>query len=259
MTTTKPPKPKKSKPAPPTTAPGEHLSDVIVHVPVDNLHPDPRNPRRITAQAKKRLLLSLQGNGFLEPVLARSEDGLILGGHQRWTVYKEAGQPTVPVRYVTGVSNQRARIINLALNAEDAQGRWDTELLRTLLAESAADGMDLALTGFEDNTLQKMLSTKAMETFDYMGEQPASGIPSQGNGNADSLPPGVGALASPAVPPRYDPLAPRTFDRYPLAIVLAQDDYTTWQAVKQALDQPNDAKALLLLVRFHADHAPQEA
>ncbi len=46
----------------------------IVQVPIDDLHPDPANPRRISAEALDRLTRSLREFGFLQPVIARHDE-----------------------------------------------------------------------------------------------------------------------------------------------------------------------------------------
>jgi ParB-like chromosome segregation protein Spo0J len=47
---------------------------VIELVPLDDLRPDPANPRRISDQELDALERSLREFGFVQPVLARRED-----------------------------------------------------------------------------------------------------------------------------------------------------------------------------------------
>jgi ParB-like chromosome segregation protein Spo0J len=46
----------------------------IVHVPIDELHPDPANPRKISADELDNLTRSLREFGFLQPVIARHDE-----------------------------------------------------------------------------------------------------------------------------------------------------------------------------------------
>jgi len=46
----------------------------LVQVPIDDLHPDPRNPRKISAEELDRLTRSLREFGFLQPVIARHDE-----------------------------------------------------------------------------------------------------------------------------------------------------------------------------------------
>jgi len=70
------------------------------------------------------------------------------------------------------LSAEQARLLNLALNR--ISGSWDQELLARLLAElNAVPGVDLTLSGFEEDELKKLLKSldarerrERMETFD---------------------------------------------------------------------------------------------
>ena len=72
----------------------------IVHIPIDELHPDPKNPRKISAEELDRLTRSLREFGFLQPVIARHDDHIVVGGHQRLVAARRIGLKTVPVIFV---------------------------------------------------------------------------------------------------------------------------------------------------------------
>ncbi|MDO8484481.1 MAG: ParB N-terminal domain-containing protein, partial [Candidatus Limnocylindrales bacterium] len=55
----------------------------VEEVPIDDLRPDPANPRRISDDELEALTRSLREVGFVQPVLARRDDGIEVGGHQR--------------------------------------------------------------------------------------------------------------------------------------------------------------------------------
>ena len=55
----------------------------VDEVPIDDLRPDPANPRRISEDELDALERSLRQFGFVQPVLARREDRTVIGGHQR--------------------------------------------------------------------------------------------------------------------------------------------------------------------------------
>ena len=58
-------------------------SFTVEQVAIERLRPDPANPRRISPVELESLTRSLSEWGFVQPVLARREDGLVIGGHQR--------------------------------------------------------------------------------------------------------------------------------------------------------------------------------
>ena len=66
----------------------------VVEVPIDDLRPDPANPRRISEAELEALTRSIREWGFVQPVLARAEDRTVIGGHQRLTA--GAAPPAAP-------------------------------------------------------------------------------------------------------------------------------------------------------------------
>ncbi len=69
----------------------------IEQVPVDALRPDTANPRRISDAELETLTRSIREFGFIDPVIARREDGTVIGGHQRLVAARKLGLKTVPV------------------------------------------------------------------------------------------------------------------------------------------------------------------
>jgi len=95
-------------------------------VPIDDLRPDPANPRRISEDELGTLERSLRRFGFVQPVLARREDQTVIGGHQRLVAARRLGLTSVPVTWLD-VSMEQARLLGLALNK--ISGSWDDALL----------------------------------------------------------------------------------------------------------------------------------
>ena len=55
----------------------------VEQVSIERLHPDPANPRRISDEELDALTRSMRTWGVVQPLLARREDGTVIGGHQR--------------------------------------------------------------------------------------------------------------------------------------------------------------------------------
>jgi hypothetical protein len=75
-------------------------SFTVEEVAIDQLRPDPANPRRIREEELESLTRSLRQFGFVRPVLARKQDGVVIGGHQRlvaarvsWRQMQPGSQP----------------------------------------------------------------------------------------------------------------------------------------------------------------------
>ena len=68
---------------------------IVDAVAIDDLRPDPANPRRISEDELDALERSLRQFGFVQPVLARREDRTVIGGHQRLVAARRLGLTTV--------------------------------------------------------------------------------------------------------------------------------------------------------------------
>jgi len=127
----------------------------VEEVAVDLLRPDPANPRRIGDDELDALERSLRQFGFVQPVLARREDGVVIGGHQRLVAARRLGLTSVPVIWLD-VSVEQARLLGLALNK--ISGTWDDALLARLLADlQATPDLDLTLSGFGEDEVKELL------------------------------------------------------------------------------------------------------
>ena len=144
----------------------------IEHVSIGELRPDPFNPRRISDDELEALTRSIREFGLVDPIIARREDKIVIGGHQRLVAARRLGLETVPVIFVD-LSVEQAKLLNLALNK--ISGDWDQELLARLLADlQAAPDVDVTLSGFGEDevaNLQKSLDAREKrdrpEGFDF--------------------------------------------------------------------------------------------
>jgi ParB-like chromosome segregation protein Spo0J len=128
---------------------------VIEQVPLEQLKPDPANPRRIDDAELDALTRSLQQWGLVQPIIARVADGVVIAGHQRLVAARRLGHATIPVIWLD-LSTERARALGVALNK--ISGTWDEELLARLLADlDAVPDLDLTLTGFDGDELGDLL------------------------------------------------------------------------------------------------------
>ena len=128
----------------------------VEHLPIADLHPDPRNPRRIAEAELAALTRSIATFGCVDPVLARRADRRVIAGHQRLVAARRAGLTTVPV-ILLDIAEEDARLLNVALNR--IGGEWDQDLLARLLIDlRATAARDLTLSGFAEPDLQDLLT-----------------------------------------------------------------------------------------------------
>jgi len=135
-------------------------------VAIDALRFDPLNPRTISDLELAHLSHSLAEFGFVQPVVARRSDNLVIGGHQRIEAARRLGWTEVPVLWWEG-NDRAARALNLALNK--IQGDWDNARLADVLAELASvESLNEALLGF-DTTLTSLAGFDTSEVLALLG------------------------------------------------------------------------------------------
>ena len=123
------------------------------------------NPRIMPDAEMRNLMASLKEFGFAQPVVARKEDGLILGGHQRVEAMKRiaaemgGGDIKIPVVWIAGLSDEKAKLLNVALNR--IHGEWDFEKLGDLFGTlTVADG-DFTVSGFSGKEIDDIIKLTA--------------------------------------------------------------------------------------------------
>lgn len=122
---------------------------------INDIRQHARNPRKINAQAMKRLKASIQRDPafmILRPIVVDGE-GIILGGNQRWLACKELGMVDLPDGWVIRATDltpeQRKRFILVDNAPAGMAGEWDMDTLK------ADWGLpELAELGFDVSTLQ---------------------------------------------------------------------------------------------------------
>ena len=129
-------------------------------LPVAGLRPWGRNPRRITRERLAALGRALAA----EPEMLRARplialpDGTVIAGNQRLAAAIELGWETVPT---VVVDLDEARAAEWALRDNRPYGTDIEDDVSVLLAELAAAGRDLELTGFDTADLDRLLQPVA--------------------------------------------------------------------------------------------------
>ena len=74
--------------------------DELTHLPLEAIHPNPRQPRRrFGADSTSALADSIRPQGVVQPVLVRPRPAggyELIAGERRWRAAQKAGQPTLP-------------------------------------------------------------------------------------------------------------------------------------------------------------------
>lgn len=133
----------------------------VVETPIDKLVPYARNPRR-NEEAVATVAASLAEFGWRQPIVV-DEDTVIVVGHTRYEAAKRLGMTSVPVHVAHGLTPAQLRAYRLMDNRSHQNASWDDELLKLELADLKLDEFDLALTGFEDDELARLLAEAPVE------------------------------------------------------------------------------------------------
>lgn len=121
---------------------------LVEYVPLDDLRPYPGNPRKISAKGLEKLKRSLQEFGFINPIIAQRNTGMIIAGHQRYKAAKALGIKEVPVLW-WDTDDETAKAYCIADNKLAEESEWDFTPLADLLSELDSGAFDITLTGFE--------------------------------------------------------------------------------------------------------------
>ncbi len=127
--------------------PGRRLA--ILWRKIDELTPDPRNPRSHRSEQIHRLARSIAAFGFNVPVLVDAELK-VLAGHGRLLAARELGWERVPTIALDHLGGTQARAFMIADNRLAEIATWNDRLLAEELRELSLPGLDLAIeaTGF---------------------------------------------------------------------------------------------------------------
>ncbi len=128
----------------------------VVDLPLERLIPYARNPRK-NADAIATVAASLAEFGWRQPIVV-DEAMVILAGHTRLEAARQLGLKTAPVHIARGLTPAQAKAYRLMDNRAHENAAWDEGLLGLEFQDLNGEDFDLALTGFDDAELDRMLA-----------------------------------------------------------------------------------------------------
>ncbi|MGH3076915.1 MAG: ParB/RepB/Spo0J family partition protein, partial [Gaiellaceae bacterium] len=103
---------------------GEGGQPELLHLSVESIHPNPRQPRRrFEPEAANGLAASIRHQGILQPIVVRrrEEGGYeLVAGERRWRAARSAGIPTLPA-LVRDVDDRDSLLLGLVENVAREQ------------------------------------------------------------------------------------------------------------------------------------------
>jgi hypothetical protein len=117
------------------------------------------NPRTLADHQRAAIGRGLEVFGHVGVIVARAEDGLLVGGHQRTgALLADDPEAATPVLFVAGLSDADAKALNVLLNNPNAAGDFDFPKLSALLSDLDGFGYDATVTGFSTAQLETLLT-----------------------------------------------------------------------------------------------------
>ncbi len=126
--------------------------------PLDRLVFYARNPRKNDA-AVDRMVASIRRFGFKVPIFVRSS-GEVVDGHLRLKAARELGMTHVPVILCDEWTEEEVKAFRLMVNRSVGWAEWDEELLGMELLDLRNLDFDLALTGFDEEEITRLLASQ---------------------------------------------------------------------------------------------------
>ena len=132
---------------------------------IKTLNPWKQNPRK-NISAIDKVAESIKRFGFASPIIARTEDKMIIAGHTRYEAAKKLGLDAVPVRYLD-LDPADSRLLALADNRLSEISTWDEDLLSDVLRDMIELDKDITSIGFNDDEIESLLDDK----IDYVDDE----------------------------------------------------------------------------------------
>jgi hypothetical protein len=105
----------------------------LVTLPLEEVKPYWRNPRRISQESVDKVAASIGEYGYVQPIVVDREHVIIVG-HTRLQAVRQLGWAEVGV-YVSDMDEEAAKAYRLVDNRTSELSAWDHELLRNELRE----------------------------------------------------------------------------------------------------------------------------
>jgi DNA modification methylase len=154
----------------------DHPRMSIVYRAIDQLTPDPANPRRHSKKQIRQIANSLKAFGFNVPILI-DRQSKVIAGHGRLLACRELGITEVPTLCLDHLTPAQARAFMIADNKLVENADWDDQLLAQQLKDLSLIGLDfsLELTGFEMGEID--LRIQSLEEVSDRLNDPADAVP----------------------------------------------------------------------------------
>lgn len=130
----------------------------IQQLPIKAIKPYPDNPRQHSPTAIDKVANSIQNFGWQQPIVV-DKDHVIIAGHTRYQAAQQLELTQVPVLIAEQLTPEQAAAYRLADNRCHEETGWDEDLLARALCDLNTDNVDLTLTGFDSNEIDRLFAS----------------------------------------------------------------------------------------------------
>ena len=134
-----------------------NIPDKIELVAIGDLVPYAQNARTHSDEQIKMIAASMVEFGWSNPVIINGSGGII-AGHGRVLAAKLNGMEQVPCVRLAHLSAEKERALIIADNKLALNAGWDEEILLAEINDLIAQGVDVALTGFDQGEIDALIS-----------------------------------------------------------------------------------------------------
>ena len=158
------------------------MSAEYTRMSVNDLVPDPENPRSHSKYNVDAIRASIETHGQVEPLVVQKSSKQIIGGNARFGVLKEIGYEDVDV-VLLDIDDAKARALSISLNRTGELATWDEDNLAKALDNlQGLEDFDFDSLGFDQMEIDHYLSFGMMdddfETTELSMEPPPEDHPS---------------------------------------------------------------------------------
>ena len=144
----------------------------LIDVPISDLTPYERNPRK-NDKAVKKVAASLKQFGLVKNSVVVDEDMVLITGHTTLKAMQALKWATAPeVTQVFGLTEEEKKAYRIADNKLGELAEWDLDLLAGELASLDEVGFDVELTGFDTDALAELVPPEKLEVTEDNYEPP---------------------------------------------------------------------------------------
>ena len=146
----------------------------ITNVPIGQVRPFEKNPRKHPKKQIRQLKRSLKRFKWMLPILIDS-NGVIIAGHGIYQAARELGLEEIPVIFVEHLSEHEIKAYRIADNKLAENSEWDNEFLISEISELLKFDVDfdIDLTGFSTPEIDVLVTDQSPEEF----EEPVPTLP----------------------------------------------------------------------------------